>query len=87
MSKQTHLSKVNQIAETKDQLRKLIKVVQEVVDDRRRDYDIDDEYDESYQNYLKSFNSMELLIEQMQNNLDALDNIHTVRGLFISLFY
>ena len=85
MSKQTHLSKVNQIAETKDQLRKLIKVVQEVVDDRRRDYDIDDEYDESYQNYLKSFNSMELLIEQMQNNLDALDNIHTVRGLFISL--
>ena len=87
MSKQTHLSKVNQIAETKDQLRKLIKVVQEVVDDRRRDYDIDDEYDESYQNYLKSFNSMELLIEQMQNNLDALDNIHTVRGLFISLLY
>ena len=87
MSKQTHLSKVNQIAETKDQLRKLIKVVQEVVDDRRRDYDIDDEYDESYQNYLKSFNSMELLIEQMQNNLDALDNIHTVRGLFIPLLY
>ena len=59
--------------------------MQEVVDDRRRDYDIDDEYDQDYQNYLKSFNTMEELINQMQDNLDALNDIHTVRKILVLL--